>query len=78
MKKAVLVIWLFNEGSVHKIWLIQLFSSLFSARVLYIDNFFSFFSVQKSKQALSDAGNKTSQALKNVGNMTASKWQEIK
>ncbi|XP_066912055.1 tumor protein D53 homolog isoform X1 [Clytia hemisphaerica] len=34
--------------------------------------------VQKSKQAISDAGNKTSQALKNVGNITASKWQEIK
>lgn len=34
--------------------------------------------MQKSKQALSDATNKTSQALKNVGNLTASKWQGIK
>ena len=37
-----------------------------------------FFRIQKSKQALSDASNRTSQALKNVGNITSSKWQEIK
>lgn len=34
--------------------------------------------VNKSKQALSDAGQKTSQALKSFGAATATKWHELK
>ena len=45
--------------------------------ILYILHNISF-SLQKSKQALSDATNKTTQAFKSVGSMTATKWQEIK
>lgn len=36
------------------------------------------FRVNKSKQALSDAGQKTSQALKSFGAATATKWHELK